>query len=129
MDKRGEKCFEVVHYDMDDFSSIADRFNQPNTVVAGKGLKYHKGKWRFKSLAVNGFQNDIIRGKWNRTGEDFQLHKLYVWLCFEDPSTYFTTLMRAFEERDRCLARIKYNFIVDNLPDEDLPNIPDRILS
>lgn len=52
-----------------------------------------------------------------------------MWLCFEDPTAYFETLLRAFAERDRCLSLLKLNFIVDNMPDEDIPDIPDKVLS
>ena len=69
MDKRGEKCLEVVNFCMDDFSGIEEYFGLPDALVAGKGLKYHKGKWRFKSFAGLEYKNYIVKGKWSRSGE------------------------------------------------------------
>lgn len=115
MDKRGERCLEVINYSMEDFSGLEWHFQQSDTFVAAKGLKYHKGKWRFKSATAESITDFKVKGKWTRSGEEFELHKLYIWLCFEDPTYYFQTLLKAFAERDRSLALIQYNFILDNM--------------
>jgi hypothetical protein len=52
MEQRGSGCFEVIHYASDDFSMTAFELEQDNVLIEGKGLCFHKGKWRFKSLVA-----------------------------------------------------------------------------
>lgn len=92
--------------------------------LPAKALCFHKGMWRFKSAQAQSIKHDIVSGFWTRSGEQLALHRLYVCFSFESPRKYMDRLTAAFSERDRCLALIKCNFIVENMDGNYVDDLP-----
>ncbi|KAL4427402.1 hypothetical protein ABPG74_009674 [Tetrahymena malaccensis] len=96
-------------------------------IMIGKGLKYDSEQQKFIWLPIQiesyDQTNQKFQGFWRETNEQVSLHRIYFCLDAEDPRKYAKRVAHAFKQRIYADSIIRYNFIIDNMPLQDLSEL------
>jgi dynein heavy chain len=94
--------------------------------VPGKGLfrdSQSLGEW--KDVLINGFDSDrsVFTGYWDNTSEYVELTRINLLFNAEDPRIFAQRVAQAHTERIYADSIIRYNFFIDNMPPQELPEL------
>jgi len=94
--------------------------------VPAMGLYYYEdGSAEWKPMLVETYdeEREVYCGQWDGTNEYVELTRINILFKSEDPRIFAQRVAQAHEERIFADSKIRYNFFIDNMPTDDLPEI------
>lgn len=76
-------------------------------------------------MLINGYDSErsVFTGYWDGTSEYVELPRIHLLLNAEDPRIFAQRVAQAHEERIYADSIIRYNFFIDNMPHQELPEL------
>lgn len=95
--------------------------------IPGQGLwrdSEGKGHWRRCLIYKYNDERNIFEGVWDDgTTEKCELTRINLLFDAEDPRIFAQRVAKAHQDRIYADSSIRYNFFIDNMPTEDLPDL------
>eukprot|EP00960_Hanusia_phi_P037726 753088-Hanusia_phi.AAC.3 len=102
-----------------EIGSINSRFH----FLPARAFHAAAGIWRPCKVIERISENDTYKFRWADTDEIEVLPRLLVMFLAEDPFMFARRVARALKIRDSNIKELMYNFFVDNMPTEGVPNL------
>jgi len=103
----------------------ASKINGVQNGLPGLGLYQDKERkvndWRKVLIYAYNKELNVFEGEWEDNKEKCRLPRLYLLFDAEDKRLFAKRLAAAYRMRAYADALIKYNFFIDNMPIDDLP--------
>jgi len=94
--------------------------------IPGKGLfRDGQGLGEWRPVLINGYDSErsVFTGYWDGTAEYVELPRIHLLFNAEDPRIFAQRVAQAHEERIYADSIIRYNFFIDNMPHQELPEL------
>lgn len=94
--------------------------------IPAQGLcKYEDGSAEWKPVLIESWDEErsVYCGQWDMSSEYVELTRINLLFNSEDPRIFAQRVAQAHQERIYADSQIRYNFFIDNMPTEELPEI------
>lgn len=100
--------------------------------IPGQGLWWdeeNKGHWRRVLIYRYDHERNIYEGVWDGTTEKCELTRINLLFDAEDPRIFAQRVAKAHQDRIYADSQIRYNFFIDNMPTNELPELDSEQIS
>ena len=96
-----------------------------NPIPAQGLFKYEDESAEWKAVLIDSWDEERAAycGHWDGSNEYVQLTRINLLFNSEDPRIFAQRVAQAHQERIYADSQIRYNFFIDNMPTDDLPEI------
>jgi dynein heavy chain len=100
--------------------------------ICGKGLfRNSDGSAQWRSVLINSYdeERNVYTGYWDGTSEYVELTRINLLFNSEDPRIFAQRVAQAHSERIYADSQIRYNFFMDLMPQQELPELDSEQVS